>query len=317
LTGSELQHLPRLDFVELCRVLFLSRRDGDFGTPYRERGLDATCGRAGTVSMHVEGLIARKWMRSSADLARALAQVRPKDPGKFIYSFVDKIVVMTLAPAAPEIKTKQSWEFTYLQKSGQPYTKRVGLEILDGPNLAHAFSAMPEGVDSVLVGIRARKRQREESAQSLFISHATVDMLFVKRLHADLQSRGLRCWFAPEDLKTGDKFQNKIERAIRRSNKILIVLSKASVESTWVGREVSAALECEQRQRRTALFPIRIDDAVMRSTQPWAAEIRRTRHNGDFRDWSTEERYRKALKRLLRDVREPDKQGRRGPNRAS
>jgi hypothetical protein len=33
--------------------------------------------------------------------------------------------------------------------------------------------------------------------------------------HADLQAKNLRCWFAPEDLKIGDRFQGRIEESIR------------------------------------------------------------------------------------------------------
>ncbi len=35
---------------------------------------------------------------------------------------------------------------------------------------------------------------------SCFISYASKDEDFVRRLHADLQDNGVRCWFAPEDM---------------------------------------------------------------------------------------------------------------------
>jgi hypothetical protein len=38
---------------------------------------------------------------------------------------------------------------------------------------------------------------------SCFISYSSKDQEFAERLHADLQSKGVRCWFAPEDLKIG------------------------------------------------------------------------------------------------------------------
>jgi uncharacterized protein YjbI with pentapeptide repeats len=40
---------------------------------------------------------------------------------------------------------------------------------------------------------------------SCFISHSTKDQDFAERLYADLQSRGVRCWFAREDVKGGKK----------------------------------------------------------------------------------------------------------------
>jgi hypothetical protein len=83
----------------------------------------------------------------------------------------------------------------------------------------------------------------------------------------------------------------------------MIVLSEASVHSRWVEREVNAAMEREEREKRTVLFPIRVDDAVMNAPQPWAADVRRTRHIGDFRCWKSHDAYAKALDRLLRDLR--------------
>src|ERR1035437_68233 len=91
---------------------------------------------------------------------------------------------------------------------------------------------------------------------------------FAERLHADLQAKGVRCWFAPEDLKIGDRFQERIEESIRVYDKVMIALSDASVKSRWVEREVNAAMEREGRENRPFLFPIRIDEAVMEAPPP-------------------------------------------------
>lgn len=134
---------------------------------------------------------------------------------------------------------------------------------------------------------------------SCFISHATVDKEFAVRLNADLRASGLRVWFARQDLKVGDRFQERIEESIHTYDKVMIVLSEASVRSRWVQREVDAAREREDREGRTVLFPIRIDDAVMQARVPWAADIRRSRHIGDFSRWKDDEFYRSALALLL------------------
>jgi len=64
-----------------------------------------------------------------------------------------------------------------------------------------------------------------------FISYSSQDQEFAERLHADLQAKGVRCWFATEDLKIGDKFQEKIEESIPLHDKLLLVLSENSVRS--------------------------------------------------------------------------------------
>jgi hypothetical protein len=105
-------------------------------------------------------------------------------------------------------------------------------------------------------------------------------------------------------LKIGDRFPERIEESIRLYDKLLLVLSESSVNSRWVEREVRAAFEKEERPpERTVLFPIRVDDAVMDTNKAWAADIRRSRHIGDFREWKEHDSYRKALERLLRDLR--------------
>src|SRR5262245_24600010 len=38
---------------------------------------------------------------------------------------------------------------------------------------------------------------------SCFISYASKDQIFADRLHADLQNKGVRCWFAPHDMRIG------------------------------------------------------------------------------------------------------------------
>lgn len=138
---------------------------------------------------------------------------------------------------------------------------------------------------------------------SCFISYSSKDHPFAERLHADLQNKGVRCWFAPEDLKIGDRFRDRIDESIRLHDKLLIVLSENSVASPWVSDEVESAIEREHREGRTVLFPIKIDEAVTESDKAWAATIRRTRHIGDFKRWKEHDSYSKAFDRLLRDLK--------------
>jgi uncharacterized protein YjbI with pentapeptide repeats len=138
---------------------------------------------------------------------------------------------------------------------------------------------------------------------SCFISYSSKDQEFAERLYADLQSKRVRCWFAPEDLKIGDKLRPAFDEAIRVHDKLMVLLSENSVGSPWVEKEVETAFEKEHQQNRTVLFPIRLDEAVMETDQAWAADIRRTRHIGDFRDWKNHDSYKRAFERLLRDLK--------------
>ena len=138
---------------------------------------------------------------------------------------------------------------------------------------------------------------------SCFISYSSKDDAFAQRLHADLQQQGVRCWFAPEDLKIGDKFRTRIDESIRIYDKLMVVLSENSIRSRWVEEEVEAAFEKEDKQKKLVLLPIRLDDAVMETDQAWASNLRRTRHIGDFRAWKDHDQYQKSFDRLLRDLK--------------
>jgi hypothetical protein len=138
---------------------------------------------------------------------------------------------------------------------------------------------------------------------SCFISYSSQDQGFSQRLHADLQAKGVRCWFAPEDMKIGDKIRSRIDQAIRVHDKLLLILSRHSVASDWVETEVERAF-AEERKRKTAvLFPVRLDDSVMQTTEAWASQIYNTRHIGNFSQWKMHDAYQQTFDRLLRDLK--------------
>jgi len=52
------------------------------------------------------------------------------------------------------------------------------------------------------------------------------------------------------------------------------------------------------------IFPIKLDNTVMETNLPWAANMRRMRHIGDFTRWKEHDEYQKGLSRLLRDLKQ-------------
>lgn len=159
------------------------------------------------------------------------------------------------------------------------------------------------GVPDVLITYLPSLLNQPIQYYSCFISYSAKDTPLATRLHADLQQAGVRCWFAPEDMKIGDKIRPRIDESIRVHEKLLLILSEHSLASDWVEHEVEAALEQERQRKETVLFPIRVDEAVMRSEIGWAAHIKRTRHIGDFQKWEGHESYQQAFQRLLKDLK--------------
>lgn len=146
---------------------------------------------------------------------------------------------------------------------------------------------------------------------SCFISYSSQDEDFAQRLHADLQNKGVRCWFAPEDIKGGRKLHEQIGEAIRLHEKLLLVLSEYSMNSEWVKTEIAKARQREGREQRKVLFPIRLVD--FNTIKQWecfdadagkdsAREIREY-FIPDFSNWKDHDAYQQAFDRLLRDLR--------------
>jgi uncharacterized protein YjbI with pentapeptide repeats len=138
---------------------------------------------------------------------------------------------------------------------------------------------------------------------SCFISYSSADDDFARRLHADLQDKGVRCWFAPHDMKIGARILDTLDEAIRLREKVLLILSEASVASEWVEIEVKKALAEERQRQTTVLFPVRLDDAVFATNEAWAALLRDDRNIGDFCAWKDHDAYQRTLDRLVRDLR--------------
>ncbi len=58
--------------------------------------------------------------------------------------------------------------------------------------------------------------------QSCFISYSTAVQEFATRLNKSLQRTGVRCWFAPHDMRGGQKIHEQINSAIRIYDKLLL-----------------------------------------------------------------------------------------------
>lgn len=159
------------------------------------------------------------------------------------------------------------------------------------------------GVPDTWIALYCTEIMHSVQYHSCFISYSSKDTTLAEHLYIDLQAQGVRCWFAPEDMKIGDKIRPRIDEAIYLQDKLLLLFSEHSIESDWVEVEVEAALEKERQQQREVLFPIRIDECVMETRQAWAATLRRTRHIGNFTNWSDPQAYQVAFERLLRDLK--------------
>ncbi len=136
-----------------------------------------------------------------------------------------------------------------------------------------------------------------------FISYTSHDKHFVEILYRDLRKAGVLCWFAPESLNAGEKFPAEITEAVQSREKLIVVLSKYSLNSDWVRKEVMLARQREGKGKREVLLPIHLDSAYLNSKIDWAATIGKQLNIRSFENWQQPSRYQKMLDGLLNDLR--------------
>jgi hypothetical protein len=147
---------------------------------------------------------------------------------------------------------------------------------------------------------------------SCFISYSHADEGFAEKLYQRLIREGFTVWYAPEDMKGGQKLVEQIDSAIKLTERMLLCLSKSSMRSAWVTTEILHARQRESREGRRVLFPIRLCgfDAIRGWTcfdadsgKDVAREVREL-FIPDFSDWQDNRSFGVAFRRLVRDLRE-------------
>jgi TIR domain len=90
--------------------------------------------------------------------------------------------------------------------------------------------------------------------QELFLSHSSVDKIFVDHLTEVLGKHGVNFWYSPVNIVGAQQWHDEIGAALQRCDSFLIVLSPAAVQSLWVKRELCYALE--QRRYNNRITPV-------------------------------------------------------------
>jgi len=151
----------------------------------------------------------------------------------------------------------------------------------------------------------------DKTFYSCFVSHSHHDEPFVEALVTRLKGAGIRVWFAPEDLVAGKKIHEEVFRAITLFDKVLLVISKHSMNSTWVKTEVRRARNREISENRRVLFPISLVsiDEIRNwqlfdadNGQDLAVEIREYLIP-DFSDWKSPASFEKQFTKVVAGLR--------------
>ena len=79
-------------------------------------------------------------------------------------------------------------------------------------------------------------------AHDVFISYSHVDNAYANYVCNFLESEGIRCWYAPRDIKYGDEWASTITAAIESTRVFILILTNNSNLSNQVYKEVNLAV---------------------------------------------------------------------------
>ncbi|BCS89103.1 toll/interleukin-1 receptor domain-containing protein [Pseudodesulfovibrio sediminis] len=91
---------------------------------------------------------------------------------------------------------------------------------------------------------------------SVFLSHSSEDKSLVRKIGNDLMRYGAKVWIDEAEIKIGDSLIDKISEGIHEADYLAVSLSRASVKSEWVKRELNIALNREISGHRIKVVPL-------------------------------------------------------------
>lgn len=92
-------------------------------------------------------------------------------------------------------------------------------------------------------------------AYDVFISYSAKDKQIADALCATLESRKIRCWIAPRDVRPGTDYPAALIQAINNSRLLVLVFSKEANTSSQVMREVERAVT-----KGIPIIPLRVEN---------------------------------------------------------
>lgn len=89
----------------------------------------------------------------------------------------------------------------------------------------------------------------------MFLCHSSDDKSFADRLAKDLQRSKIPVWFDKWNIKVGDSIVDGIDKGIKESDYLGIVISSSSLNSGWVKKELNAAIVEELKKKKVVVLP--------------------------------------------------------------
>ncbi len=106
-----------------------------------------------------------------------------------------------------------------------------------------------------IIDTTQKPRESKHRSYDIFLSYSSASQPWVREFTEALTAAGVSTWFDAHDILPGDRWQAQIEKALRQSRVLIMVLTPESVQRPWTFFELGAALAGGKR-----IVPVLSDD---------------------------------------------------------
>lgn len=98
-------------------------------------------------------------------------------------------------------------------------------------------------------------RDPKRRPYDVFLSYSSASQPWVRKFTEALTASGITAWFDAHEILPGERWRDQIEKALRQSRVLIMVLTPESIQRPWTFFELGAALADEKR-----IVPVLSDD---------------------------------------------------------
>jgi len=97
----------------------------------------------------------------------------------------------------------------------------------------------------------------------VFVSYDSRDLSLARKIVHDLKARGISVWFDEAAIRLGDAFLDRIQSGIALADHFVVLISRSSLASMWVHKEIEIAMSYERAQARAKVVVVLIEDVTL------------------------------------------------------
>jgi hypothetical protein len=148
--------------------------------------------------------------------------------------------------------------------------KQYGIGVIDYSEWNRIQSQINYALIGILDSLEAKSGVARPSSNAavrnvpkVFVSYNHDDFFAMQSIKSLLESNGIKVIVDTEEIRPGERFEDFIQRALRENAFILTIISKNSLLSGWVSKELTATMLLNNLSQRQWI-PVRIDDEMFR-----------------------------------------------------